>query len=67
MQRFALTFQTRGPDRQVGMDRLRYSGSLGGVLVGTPAQNARGLSSNSALGTILLISDTPMRYILRYD
>ena len=48
------------PHRQVGVGRVMTSGSLGGVMVSTLAQNSKDARSVSALGTVFPIFITPM-------
>ena len=58
------------PHRQVGMGRVMTSGSLGGVMLSTLAQNARDIGSMSTLGTIFpifIIISTTIHYIDCYN
>ena len=52
------------PYRQVGVDIVMTSGSLGGVIVSTLAQNAGGVGSNSAHGYIFPIFITLVKILL---
>ena len=53
------------PHRQAGIGKVVTSGSLGDVMVSTLAQNARGVGSIPALGTIfpIFITSTTLSYI----
>ena len=60
MRSDAAVSMSNEPHREVGMDSMIKSGSLGGIMVSTLTQNARGVGSISTLGPVFPTLNTSM-------